>query len=188
MAYDFNAAGEQRSFNELIPDGTVCPVHLTIRPGNAGEGGWLKRAADGGSMALDCEFTVVEGPYAKRKFWTLMTVEGSTEGHAKAGEITMSRLRAILESARGIKPSDESEAARIARRVNSYGDFDGLRFLARVSVEKGGTQYKDKNALDIAITPDRKEWTRVEQVAKTAGATPGQHQAAAAVQKPEWAK
>jgi hypothetical protein len=111
MAYDFNGAEQQRE-GGLIADGTVAVVHLTIRPGNAGEGGWLKRSKGGDSQALDCEFTVVDGPFAKRKFWSLFTVEGTTEGHAKAAEISASRLRGILESAKGIRPDDESDAAK----------------------------------------------------------------------------
>lgn len=120
MAYDFNSASEQRS-GDLIADGTIAPVHLTIRPGNSGEGGWLKRSKSGDSMALDCEFTVTEGPNAKRKFWSLFTVEGTTEGHQKAADISASRIRAILESAHGVRPDDESEAARNARRIASWG-------------------------------------------------------------------
>src|SRR4051812_2789195 len=108
---DFNNAPEQRE-GGTIPDGTVAVVHLTVRPGNSGEGGWLKRSKAGDSEAMDCEFTIVEGPHAKRKFWSLFTVEGTTEGHAKAAEISASRLRGILESAKGIRPDDESEAAK----------------------------------------------------------------------------
>src|SRR6516164_3711159 len=122
MAYDFNSAGEQRDY-ELIPDGTIATLHLTVRPGNAGEGGWLRRSRAADSMALDCEFTIVETTakgVAKKKFWTLFTVEGTTEGHAKAADISAVRIRAILESARGIRPDDESDAAKSGRRINSW--------------------------------------------------------------------
>ena len=186
---DFNTAPEQRE-GGLIADGTVAAVHLTIRPGNSGEGGWLKRSSKGDSQALDCEFTVVEGPFAKRKFWSLFTVEGTTEGHAKAAEISASRLRGILESAKGIRPDDESDAAKAARRVASWGDFDGLRFVAKIGIEKGKDGYKDKNTLDAAITPDRKAWVKVEQVAKTASTVSPAVAAAAsapAAGKPAWA-
>jgi hypothetical protein len=193
MAYDFNNAQEQRE-GGLITDGTVACVHMTVRPGNAGEGGWLKRSKSGDSMAMDCEFTVVDGPFAKRKFWTLFTVEGTTDGHAKAAEISASRLRGILESAKGIRPDDESDAAKNARRVNSWGDFDGLRFVAKIGIEKGKEGYKDKNTLDAAVTPDRKAYVKPEQVAKQAStfAPIGQSAAqvadkAAPAGKPSWA-
>lgn len=56
-------------------------------------------------------------------------------------------LRSILESARGIKPDDGSEAAMNARRVDSYGDFDGLGFVAKIGFEKGMNGYREKNIL-----------------------------------------
>lgn len=195
MVYDFNGAETQRE-NSLIPDGTIAVVHLTIRPGNAGEGGWLKRSKAGDSQSLDCEFTVVEGQYAKRKFWSLFTVEGTTDGHAKAAEISASRLRGVLESARGIRPDDESEAAKNSRRVQSWGDFDGLRFIAKIGIEKGTNGYKDKNTLASVITPDKKDWVKVEQVAKTvqtlaqaaAPAIAAAQTNGAAAAKPAWAQ
>ena len=67
---DFNTAEPQREFS-LIPHGTICAVHLTVRPGNVGEGGLLRRSKDGASEGLDCEFAVVNGEYAKQKFWAI---------------------------------------------------------------------------------------------------------------------
>ncbi len=191
MAFDFNNAPEQRE-GGLIADGTIAVVHMTVRPGSAGEGGWLKRSKDGSSQAMDCEFTVVDGPFAKRKFWSLFTVEGTSEGHAKAAEISASRLRGILESAKGIRPDDESDTAKAGRRVTSWGDFDGLRFVAKIGIEKAkpDSGYKDKNTLDAAVTPDRKAWVKVEQVKVPGVASPSIAAAAAhsnGAAKPSWA-
>jgi hypothetical protein len=161
--HDFNNAEAQREFS-AIPDGTICVLHMTVRSGNAGEGGWLRRSKDGASEGLDAEFTVVAGPYAKRKLWTLFTLSGPTDGHLTAGRISASKLRAILESARGIKPSDQSETAVKARSVGSFGEFDGLRFMARIGVEPAQGNYKAKNEIDHVITPDDKRWHPVEQV------------------------
>lgn len=199
MPIDLNNAPPQREMG-LIDDGTVCVVHMTVRPGNAGDGGWLKRSKEGESNGLDCEFTVVDGPFAKRKFWKLFTLEGVTDGQAKAAEISASQLRAIMESAKGIKPDDKSEAAMAARRIESWGDFDGLRFVAKVGIEKAqpGSGFKDKNVLDAAVTPDKKAWTQVEQVMREARATASvagtlagpsttQAQPGGGMQKPKWA-
>jgi hypothetical protein len=164
---DFNDAEPQREMG-LIEDGTIVTVHTHIRSGGAGDGGWLKRSKGGDSLALDAEFTVIEGPYANRKFWTLFTLDGTTDGHAKAGAISRTRLRAMLESARGILPTDTSDAAKQARTTQSYEDFEGLRFVCRVGVEKAaeGSGFKDKNQLAEVITPDKKAWVKVDQVAK----------------------
>jgi hypothetical protein len=189
---NFNDANKQRSF-EVIPDGTVATVHMTVKPGSAGEDGWLRRSKDGNSEGLDCEFTVVDGTFAKKKFWSLFTVAGTGPNHAQAGDITRSRLRAILESARGIMPDDTSEAAARARQAASYGDFDGLRFIVKIGVEPPQNGFKAKNTLAEIITPERKDWHHVEQVARqpTAAPTPSGSTAKAEpakIERPSWAK
>lgn len=190
MAYDFNTASEQRG-SDLIPDGTIAPVHLTIRPGNSGEGGWLKRSKAGDSEAIDCEFTVTEGPNAKRKFWTLFTIQGTTEGHQKAADFSASRIRAILESAQGVRPDDESDSAKNMRRINSWANLNNVRFIAKIGIEKGKDGYKDKNILAEVITPDRKQWAKIEQPVKQQSfqqvASPGVQPASGTTNKPAWA-
>jgi hypothetical protein len=81
--YDYNEAGAQRTF-DVIPDGTIAVMQMNIRPGNAGEGGLLKRSKNGDAEGLDAELTVVEGECAKRKFWSFMIVSGTTNGHQQA--------------------------------------------------------------------------------------------------------
>lgn len=176
MSMDFNTAKEQTEFGEPIPDGTIATVQVNVRPSGAGEGGWLKRSQTG-SSGLDAEFTVVDGPHTKRKFWKLFTMDGPTDGHAKAGEISASQIRGILESARGIRPDDQSEAAKAARIIKNWGDLDGLRFIAKIGIEKSKDGYKDKNTLAVAITPDKQQWKKVEQIV-TAQPVPATAQAA----------
>lgn len=198
MAYDYSAAPEQRDGIELIPSGTTATVQLTIRPGNAGEGGLLKRSKDGGCEMLDCEFVVVDGPHAKRKFWENMVIEGTTSGHEQAAKISRGKLRAIIESARGIMPNDVSPEARQARTVE-LSDFNGLRFIAKIGVEKGGPKgnsgehYADKNILAGVITPDKKGWQAVAQAAQPTSPVAGGASAPSTpapvvpIAKPSWA-
>ena len=160
---DFNDAGPQRLF-DLIPANTVVTVQIFVRPGSVGDGGWLRRSKDGGSEGLDLEFTVVDKEYAKRKLWMLLTLGGTTEGHSEAGRISREKLRAILESARGIRPDDNSEAAAQARRIADYGELNNMRFIARIGVEPARNGFKAKNTLEEVITPDRTDWHHVEQV------------------------
>lgn len=187
---DFNDAPEQRNF-DIIPDGTVATVRMTVRPGNAGEGGWLKRSKDGASEALDAEFVVLDGAYAKRKFWSLFTVSGTTPGHAEAAEISRQRLRAMLESARGIKPDDKSDAAKEARRTTSWSDFNALVFIARIGVEPARGDFKARNKLDRVITPGETAWHPVAQdAAAAAAATAAPAKPAgepAKIARPQWA-
>jgi hypothetical protein len=188
MAYDYTEAQEQRG--DVIPDGTIATVQMTVRPGGAGEGGLLKRSKDGGCEMLDCEFVVTDGPHVKRKFWENMVIVGTTDGHTKAAEITRGKLRAILESARGIKPNDKGSEARKARTAE-LSDFDGLCFIVKIGVEKGKGDYPDRNVIATVVTPDRKDWHKVEQTPRPASSVADTTPAAAAVvvpiAKPAWA-
>ena len=186
MAFDFNTASEQRSF-DVIPDRTIALVQLNIRPGDAGEDNLFSRSKNGQAEGLNCELNVVGGPYDKKKFWDWMTVSGTTDGHTEAADITHRKLRAIIESARGIKPTDVSEAAKKAR-VAEYADFDGIRFYTQIGVEPAKGDYRAKNFLAQIITPDRKEWQPVEQVAKPAPTPAATAKPSNVIVKPQWAQ
>jgi hypothetical protein len=162
---DFSDTGTQKNF-DVIPDGTVATVRMTIRPGGAGEGGWLKRAKDGASEYLDCEFVVLDGPYAKRKFWMRFTVAGTTKGHDEAADISRRTFRAMLDSVHGLRPDDETDTSKLARRIASWGNLDGISFIAKLGVEPPQNGYKAKNKLDRVITPDEKDWHSVPQTPK----------------------
>jgi hypothetical protein len=185
MPYDYNTAPEQRAF-DVIPDGAIALLQLEIRPGNAGDGGLLTRSQNGQAEGLNCKLVVVGGPHNKRVLFDWMTIGGTTDGHATAADITRRKLRAIIESARGIKPADMSEAAKKARVVE-YADFDGLRFLARIGVEPARDNYRAKNFIAEVITPERKEWQPVEQAAQPPHAAGAASAQPAAITKPAWA-
>jgi hypothetical protein len=195
-AFDYSTADEQRSF-ELIPSGTNAVIEINLRPGNAGEGGLLTRTKsvdkDGKprppAEALDLEFIIIEGPFAKRKLWGFYVVSGTTDGHEQAADITKARLRAFLESARNIKPTDVSEAAKKARTAE-LTEFDGLRFMGKIGIERGTGDYigKDKNILLEVITPDRKEWHPIQQVPKQREIPLSSGSAVTPITKPQWAK
>jgi hypothetical protein len=194
--FDLNTAGEQKSF-EVIPANTIVTVQLTVRPGNAGEDGWLKTSRNGDSEGLDCECIVV-GPeqYTKKKFFEWFTIRGTTSGHAEAGEISLRKIRAILESARGVRPDDKSEAAQAARRITGWGDLNNIRFVAKLGVRPAQGDYAAKNTILEVITPDRKPYSgKPEQVgvptpsANNGGAAPT-HAAppANALTRPQWGR
>ena len=170
--FDYSEAHQQREI-DLIPRNTIATLQMTVRPGGAGEDGMLKRSQDGGCEMLEAEFTVVDGEFSRRKLWERLVLAGTTDGHAKAAEISRGKLRAILESARGVKPDDASEQARAARKAN-LADFNGMRFIARIGIEKGKPranddgEYPDRNVLLTVVTPDRKDWHAIEQVVQPA--------------------
>ena len=74
---DFNDAGQQASF-DLIPKGTLVLVRMTIKPGGYNDesmgwtGGWATASEHTGSVYLATEFVVLEGPYVKRRLWSMI--------------------------------------------------------------------------------------------------------------------
>ena len=136
MPYDYTDAPPPRDM-ELIPHGTIATLVLHIRPGGVGEDGMLTRTQKGDAEMLVCEFTLADGAYKGRKVFENLLLEGTTDGHAEAAKISRSKLRAILDSALGLKPDDISPQARAARTV-SLKRFEGMTFPGKVGVEKGG--------------------------------------------------
>jgi hypothetical protein len=199
MPYDYSDAPPPQF--DLIPHGTTATVGIHIRAGGVGEDGMCKRSKDGGCEMLDVEFSVLDGTYKGRKFWQNMVLTGTTDGHAKAVDISRGMLKAILDSALGLKPTDVSAEARTARTV-SLKQFEGMAFIAKIGIEKGAAKndggggfWDDKNILAGVITPDRKDWHPVEQPppfngggAGEAAAAPSAPAAAATpIERPKWA-
>jgi hypothetical protein len=177
--FDFNSASEQTSF-DLIPKGTLLRVRMTIRPGGYDDaaqswtGGYATRNTGTGSVYLNCEFVVLEGEYARRKLWSLIGLS-SPKGEEWAN-MGRTFIKAILNSARGIHPGDNSPAAQNGRRIASFADLDGIEFLGKVDWEKD-QHGQDKNVIKAAVTPDQKDYatlmgtvTAVAPAASSSGA------------------
>jgi hypothetical protein len=154
---DFNDAASNVN---LIPKGTIAKVHLTLRPGGYDDpsqgwtGGYAKRGMTG-SVYLDVEYTVLEGPYAKRKVWSMIGLY-SPNGPNWAN-MGRSFVRNILNSARGIADNDNSPEAQRARTISGFADLDGIEFIARIDVAKDGNG-EDKNEIRAAVTKNHKDY------------------------------
>lgn len=157
---DFNDADDQREF-ALIPPKTLAKVIMAIRPGGYDDpsqgwtGGYATRSDKTGAVYLNAKFTILEGPYAKRVVFGLVGLQ-SPKG-PEWTNIGRSFLRAILNSARGIHPTDQSQQAQNARRIRGFADLDGIEFVARIDVEKDQNG-EDKNVVKAAIQPDHKDY------------------------------
>lgn len=154
---DFNSA---QSNTNVIPKGTLAKMRLTLRPGGFDDpsqgwtGGYAKRGATG-AVYLDAEFTVLEGPYARRKVWSLIGLY-SPKGPDWAN-MGRSLIRGILNSARGVPDKDNSPEAQARRRINGFGDLDGLEFVARIGIGQD-TNGEDKNEIRAAVTPEHRDY------------------------------
>jgi hypothetical protein len=169
--YDFSDVEPQKS-SDLIPDGTYAKVTMTLRPGGVDgqteiDRGLLKASTAPGSdvLSLDGEFTVTEGRLARRKFWQTFTVSGGKvdeKGASIGWNITKRTMRAMIDSALGLDPVDNSEDAKAKRRLRGLADRDGINFVAKIAVEPStDSRYPDKNKLDRPVLPNEKEWGAV---------------------------
>ncbi len=158
----WNDYNDAQSNPNLIPKGTIVRVRLTIRPGGFDDpsqgwiGGYATRSS-AGAIYLNGEFTVLEGPYAKRKIFTLIGLY-SPKGPEWAG-MGRSFLRGMLNSARGISDKDVSPQAQAARRIGGFADLEGLEFLAKIDhgTDAGG---EAKNEIRMAVTPDHRDYAK----------------------------
>ena len=153
-------AGEQREF-DLIPAGSIVRAIMSIKPGEIslpeyGAGNWFKAARETKAKWMDLEFTVIGGPYDRRKFWDKVFVDGDklgASGMPEAKEIGLRTLKALIDSAAGLDPSDMSPQAQQARNLPGVGALNGVEICAKVGIKKGTNGYKDTNRLMVAMTP-----------------------------------
>ena len=171
---DFNSA---QSNTNVIPKGTLAKMRLTLRPGGFDDpsqgwtGGWAHRATTG-AVYLDAEYTVLEGPHARRKIWSLIGLY-SPKGPDWAN-MGRGLIRGILNSARGVSDKDNSPEAQARRRINGFGDLDGIEFVARIDIGQD-TNGEDKNEIRAAVTPDHRDYaTLMGTVAPQLGGAPQQ--------------
>lgn len=190
MTFDMNDVAPQQS-GDLIPDGTFAKLRMSIRKGGSDgmsevDRGLLKASNQPGSdvLMLDAEFTVMEGPHARRKFWQNFTVQGGKldeQGQSIGWKISKGVFRAMIDSALGLNPDDMSEAARARRVLRGLVDLDGIVFVAKIQIEPSRTPgYKDANRLDHVVLPTAPEWQKV-MAGETVPAQPSQRTRPAAV-------
>lgn len=183
---------ETQTTGDIIPHKTLAKVHMKIRPGgyNDPAKGWTSeyatRSENTGAVYLDCEFTIMGGKYNKRKVWSLVGLH-SPKG-PKWEAMGRSFIRAALESARGIKPSDTSELALKARQISGFADLDGLEFVVQIDVEEGQNGYEDRNRINNVIPVTHKDHAALmEGTAPVDTAPAAQQPANSGAALPAWA-
>jgi hypothetical protein len=151
----------------LAPPGVYC-LEITIVPGNAGEGGYLRLAKNLRSLMLELICKIVGTEYAGHKIWDYITVEfdesndqglppldpNKLDNYRTSVRMGRTKLRAIIDSAYGLLPNDDSDAAKAKRKLSSYGELHGLKFYAQVEERQGRDGYGPSNCVDFVVTPD----------------------------------
>jgi hypothetical protein len=148
---NFNEAEEQVDYS-LIPANTIGKASLKLRYGDDPTDLYIVKSKTSDSAYLDCEWTIIDGPYARRKIFDKIGIIGS-EVWLKMGK---SRIRAILESAKNISSKDMSEAAVNARKIASFGELNDLEATIKIGIKTDkSSQYAPINCVSLVITPDR---------------------------------
>lgn len=155
------ADAEPQNEYGVIPHNTLAKVKMFIKAGGHDDapkgwtGGLASRNSNTGSVALNVEFTIVDGQYAGRKVWSYIGLYSpSSEKYAKMGK---SFFKAILESANRVDPQDKSAAANRLREIDKLSDLNGVEFVAKIEVENDN-QGKERNKIRFAITKGHKEY------------------------------
>lgn len=147
---DFNYAELQNSF-DLIPANTIAKARLVLKAGNDPTDPFITRSKNGDTAYLNCEWIILEGKHAKRKIFDKIGLEGG-DRWINMGK---ARIRAILESAKGINPKDVSDIAVAARKINSFDELNNLDVVIKIGIEHDPSgQYQDKNRVIAIITPE----------------------------------
>ena len=158
---NFNDADTQSSY-DLIPAKTLAKVRMTLKPGGVDNahlgwtGGYATRNLDTGSAYLSAEFVILDGPFAKRKVWSMIGLH--SEKGPEWANMGRAFVRALLNSARGIQPQDQSPQAQQARCIQSFADLDGIEFVARIDIDKGQRGGDERNVIRTAIEPNHKDY------------------------------
>jgi len=73
-----------------------------------------------------------------------------------------------------VSDKDNSPEAQARRRINGFGDLDGVEFIARIDIGQD-TNGEDKNEIRAAVTPDHRDYAALMgTVAPQLAATPAQ--------------
>ena len=143
----------------MIPNGEIVKVQIKIRSGGFDDlergwsGGYAKLGKEG-AIYLDCEFSVIEGPYSGKKFFSLIGLY-SPRGEWW-GNNGRSHIRDILNSAHNLTTTDNASRAKKLRKLKNLGQLDNLIFSSKVKIEDqpNGKRY---NRFDCAIVREEQE-------------------------------
>lgn len=144
----FDVNSGKVSNSNLIPRGTLVEVMLNIKE--------VKNSKETGGSYLNCELTVLSGPFEKRKIFTMIPDvwdQRNSEKWRDMGKVPLVRLAESCGLFNTAQPESyaqfngASDIMPIAQRIQ------GTRVVIRVGLEKGKDGNQDKNSVDEWGTP-----------------------------------
>jgi len=185
MPIDLNDADTQGDRELIEPGGYGLQIH--VKEGHAGADGWLKLAKNQRSLMLQLECKVVSAvttkgavtssQYAGKVVRDWITLEfdetdamhlpalsdADIERYRTSVRMGRSKLRAIVDSAHGLDPKDDSFVAKEKRKLANYSDLEGLVFYAQIEERAGQGKYGPSNTIDFIITPDLPDYPQQKE-------------------------
>jgi hypothetical protein len=161
---DLNDAGPQ---TKLIPvPHNIYRLRARLMAGGAGSEGLLTASKNNAArLMLKLQCRIIGGPYHGRSVFDYPTVEidegaylmppkeADLEDLRYAVKMGLSRLKAMLQSARNIAPDDNSDEAKAKLGFDSYTELDGLEFWAEVKEKAASKDYEASNQIGWIIVP-----------------------------------
>ena len=80
-------------------------------------------------------------------------------------------IKSLLNSARGMQPSDDSSQVKQARTIQSFADLDGLVCALKVGVELDSYN-NERNCISAIIMPDHKDYAVIMAGGETQAVSP----------------
>lgn len=171
---DLNNEEEQRERNYgPVPAGSRVLLRLSVlKPMYPSRDDEMLAETKNGLLQLACKLEVAAGSYEGCSWLENITLpEGSqsaslTNGQRTACRIGGSLLRAIVESSRRIDPKATDTRSCRGRSVNSWLDFDGMEFPAKVKIHDEPRVKEDReywnNRIGTVLPCTDKEYAEIK--------------------------
>lgn len=163
---DLNKVGDMESNDfQLIPDNTIARAIINIKPNvetlpEFSNSPMFKFSGSSSAKWIEVEYTIIHGPFDKRKFWQNHFFDGDAKddsGVSKSRKIGLSWLKAVLESHSNLDATDASPEAQSKRQLDpargGLANINGMSVCVKIGIEKSSDpQYADKNRCKVILT------------------------------------
>ncbi len=174
MAIDFGSESVQHTINYgPVPAGSKVLCRTSVeKPLYPCEHDQFVGETRTGLFFLSMKFEVIAGQYEGVRWFDQVYLPARmqtitlSKGQEQICNSWGSKIRAMLESARGINPNDESQKANAARAISGFLDLSDLEIPVVVGINNKPTEKNDNiywnNTLSRVLTIDKEEYAAIK--------------------------
>lgn len=142
-----SGASNSNGPSALIPHGTLA--FAVVKPTG------IKSSKNTGGTYANLELTISEGPYAKRKVWTIVMNPQDANNSEAGKKMGLAGMCRMFEAAGVFNPLDASSYARFegVPFADVIAALDGLTVAIKIKVSKSSQGYDDKNEVADFLSP-----------------------------------